>query len=78
MKPLGKNVFEHLAVDVCQAVVAALEFVGEPFVVDPEAVHDSCVQIVDVHRVLDDVVAEVVGFAVVIPGLMPPPAIQIE
>jgi hypothetical protein len=30
-----------------------------------------------VHRVLDDVVAELVGGPVVRPGLIPPPAIQI-
>ena len=34
-------------------------------------------QIVDVDRVADDVVAEVVGLADTCPRLMPPPAIHI-
>ena len=35
------------------------------------------VEIAHVHRVLHDVVAEVVGFAVGVPRLTPPPAIHI-
>ena len=50
--------------DVGQAVVAALELEGQPGVVDAQAVEDRGVQVVDVDRVLDDVVAEVVGLAV--------------
>ena len=42
----------------------ALELERQPLVVDAQAVQDRGVQVVDVDRVLDDVVAEVVGLAV--------------
>ena len=57
-------VLHHLAGDVGQAEVAALEAVGQPLVVDAEQVQDRGVQVVDVDGVLDGVVAEVVGLAV--------------
>jgi hypothetical protein len=57
----GANDF---SVDVGQAVVAALEFVGELMMVDSQAVQDCGVEVVDVDRVADDIVAVVVGFAV--------------
>ena len=41
----------------------ALELVGQPCVVDAQAVQDRGVQIVDVHRVARDVVAVIVGLA---------------
>ena len=44
--------------------MAALEFEGQPLVVDAQAVQNGGLQIVDVDRVGDDVVAEVVGLAV--------------
>ena len=62
--------------DIGQAEVAALVAVGQARVVDPQEVEDGGVQVVDVDRVLDDVVGEVVGLAVGDPRLMPPPAIQ--
>ena len=37
---------------------------------------DGRVKVVDVDRILDHVVAKIVGAAEVMPGLMPPPAIQ--
>ena len=36
----------------------------QAFVIDAEAIQDRCVQVVDVNRIFDDVVAEVVGLAV--------------
>ena len=42
----------------------ALEEERQPRVVDAQAVEDRGVQVVDVDRRRDDVVAEVVGFAV--------------
>ena len=42
----------------------SLELEGEPFVIDPEAVKHRCVQIMNVHRILHNVVAVVVGFPV--------------
>ena len=62
---------DHRAVHVGQAVVAALVLEGQPGVVDAQAVQDRGVQVVDVDRVLDDVVAEVVGLAVGDAGLDP-------
>ena len=47
-----------------QPIVPALEFERQFFVVDAEAMQHGGVQIVDVNRVLGDVVAEFVGRAV--------------
>ena len=56
----------------------ALEFVGQPLVIDAEAVQNGGLQIVDMNRVCDRVVAVIVGFSpCTMPGLMPPPAIHI-
>ncbi len=46
----SNDLFHHVAVDVGQAVVAALVFVGEPGVVDAEQVEQRGLQIVDVDR----------------------------
>ena len=53
-----------LLLDAGQPLVEALELEREPRVVDAQAVQDRGVQVVDVDRVLGDVVAEVVGLAV--------------
>ena len=50
--------------DAGEADVEALELEAQPPVVDAQAVEDRGVQVVDVDRVGDDVVAEVVGLAV--------------
>ena len=52
------------SVDVGQTVVAALELVSQAGVVDAQAVENGGVQVVNVHRVLDNVVTEFVGVAV--------------
>ena len=49
--------------------MAALELVRQLLVVDAQAVQNRGLQIVDVHRIRDDVVAEVVGLAVRDAGL---------
>ena len=49
---------------VRQPVVAALVLERQPGVVDAQAVQDRRVQIVHVHRIRGDVVAEIVGRAV--------------
>lgn len=54
----------HLPMHVRQPEVAALEAVDEAGVVDAEAVEGGGLEVVDVDRVFDDVVAVVVGFAV--------------
>ena len=61
---LGQQLFDDVAVDVGQPVVAALEAVGQPFVVEAEEVQDGRLQVVDVDCVLGDVEAELVGLAV--------------
>ena len=60
----GEDRLDDLAVHVGQAEVAALEAVGQPGVLDPQQVQDRGVEVVDLDRVLDDVVGEVVGLAV--------------
>lgn len=52
------------AVNVGQAKIAALEAVRQSFVVDAQAMQNGGIEIVDVHGIFDDVVAEIVGFAV--------------
>ena len=44
--------------------------------VNAQAVQDGGLQVVDVDRIFEDVVAVVVGLAEGMPGLMPPPAIH--
>ena len=52
MRAASRENFPHDAtVDVGQPEIAALEAVGEPFVVDPQAVQDGGIQIVDVDGV---------------------------
>ena len=53
-----------LPADVRQAEVAAAVAIGELGVVDAEQVQHGRVQVVDVHRLLDRLEAEVVGRAV--------------
>ena len=44
-----------MAVDVCEAEVAALEAVGELGVIESKEVHDGGVEVVDVDAVFDNV-----------------------
>ena len=62
--PLRQNPVHHFAGHVGQPEVAALVAVGEPLVVDAQQVQHRGVQVVDVHDVVDGVVAELVGRAV--------------
>ena len=61
MPCLCQHSLDELAVDVGEAEIAALVFVGEPRVVDAEEMQDRGVEVVDVDAVGRDVVAEVVG-----------------
>ena len=61
--PSGEEGFHHLAVDVGETEVAALEAEGELFVVDAEQMQDGGVQVVHVNLVLGDVEAQFVAFA---------------
>ena len=49
---------------VGQAEIAALEAVGQLLVVDAQAMQQRGVEVVNVHRLLGDVVREIVGLAV--------------
>ena len=64
----GQDLLDHRAMHVGQAVVPALEPESQPGVVDAQAMQDRGVQVVDVDRIPDDVVAEIVGRAVGDPG----------
>ena len=64
--------------DVGEALVAALAGEGEALEVEAEEVEDRGVEVGDVAAVGDGVVAEVVGGAVGLPALIPPPASQTE
>ena len=59
----GDHLRHDFSVDIGDAVVAALEAEGQPFVVDPEAMQDRRIEVVNVDRVADDVVTVVVGLA---------------
>src|SRR5437868_313381 len=61
---LGEEALDDLAVDVRQAVVAALEAVGQLLVVHAEQVEDRRLQVVDVDLVLAHGEAELVALAV--------------
>ena len=45
----------YRAVNVGQAIVTSLEFIGQLFVVDAQAVKHGGMEIIDVDRVLGDV-----------------------
>src|SRR5262249_17369446 len=63
-RALSQQSFDKLAVDVGQTEIPALETVSELLVIKSEAMKDGGVEVVDVDRVLDDVIAEIVGLAV--------------
>ena len=49
--------------DVGEAVVAALKFESEFFVINAQEVEDTGVEVVDAHGIFGDVVGVVIGFA---------------
>ena len=58
-----------MTMDIGQSVASPLKLEREAFVVDAEEVENGGVEIVDMDRVLDDVVAIVIGDAVADSGL---------
>ena len=50
--------------DIGQAVIAALMAIGQEFVVDAEQVQHRRIQVVDMDGIFDDIVREIVRFAV--------------
>ncbi len=67
----------QLTSDIGQTEIAARIAIREPLVIESEQVEHRGVQIVDVHLVLDRVVAVIVGRAVGVTSLTPPPASHI-
>src|SRR5262249_50997384 len=59
--PLREDVLDDVAVDVGEAEIAAGVAVGQPLVVEPQAVEQGGVQVVDVDLLLDGAEAELVG-----------------
>ncbi len=53
---LGENLVDEFAVDVGEAIVSALKFVGELGVVESHEVEDGGVKVVDGNRIFEDIV----------------------
>ena len=70
----GDDFLNQLAMNVGQPVIAAAVTIRQPLVVEPHLVQNGRVKIVDVDRLLDRFEAEIVGRAVDMPALNPPPA----
>ena len=67
--PVSDELFDHpRGLDAGQALVEPLVAEGEPLMVEAQEPEHGGVEVVDVHGVLDDVVGELVGFAVDGPG----------
>ena len=64
----GKQVLDDISVDIGETVAATLKAEGQFCVVDTQAMEQCGVQVVDVDRVLGDVVAVVVSAAVGLPA----------
>src|SRR5262249_62422266 len=61
----GEQLLHHARrLDAGEALVQPLVAEAEPAVVEAEQVQHAGVEVANVHRILDDVVAEVVGLAV--------------
>src|SRR4051812_9097110 len=60
----GEEVFDHLAVNVGEPEVAALEPVGELFVIEAKQMENGGLQIVDMNFVAGNGKPEFVGFAI--------------
>ena len=61
---LGENFRDNtLLLNTRQLLIEPLKLVGESLVIDSHAMEDRRVQVVDVHWVFGDVVAEVVGLS---------------
>jgi len=65
---------QHIAMHIRQPEVASLVAIRQARVLQAEQVQDRRLQVVRVDGVRADVEAELVGGAVVVPGLKPPPA----
>ena len=60
-RPLCQNSLDDVSSHIGQPEIPALEPVRQPQVVDAEKVQDRRVEVVDVHDVVDGLIAELVG-----------------
>src|SRR5262249_50225411 len=63
---LSQQLADHVAVDIGQPIIAALEAIDEPGVIEAEQMQDRRLQIVDVDLVLDHFEAKLIGLAVAV------------
>ena len=61
---LGQHALYYFSVHVCEPEVAALKLKCQLCVIDAQAVKNGGLQIVDIHRILGDVVAVIVRCAI--------------
>ena len=61
----------NLTRDIRQSILSSLEPVGQTLMVDPQAVKQGCMKIMDVNRVLCHVVAKIIGLTETHSGLNP-------
>lgn len=64
---LSQYFLNCMAMHICQAEVPPLKFECQPLMVNSQAVEDRCVQVMNFHGILRDVVTEIIGFADAIP-----------
>src|SRR5262245_58845228 len=63
-RPSGNNLFRHDSGHVGQPEISPAVSISQPFMIEPEQMQHSRVEVVDVHAVFDGVVADVVRGAV--------------
>lgn len=61
--PSGHDPVYHLSGHICEAVAPAQVLKDELFVIQAKQCPHRCMEIVDMHRILDYVIAELVGFS---------------
>lgn len=67
----GQQTLNYIPFHVGEAEVSALEEISQAFVIDSQTAQQCRIEIVNVHGILDDVVAKVIGLAVADPRLDP-------
>src|SRR5438045_3815314 len=66
---LSHDLFHQLAMNIGQPIVPAFVAVSQALVVDPEVLQQRRVEVMHAHGVFGDVVSEIIGLAMDIPGL---------
>ena len=67
----GKNVMDHLAVDISETEITPLETEDQGLMVNTQKVKNGGLKVVNVDRVFGHVIAELIGGTVDDPGLAP-------